>query len=405
MTDHNTLAGKKIVLGVTGSIAAYKSADLVRRLRDAGAELRIVMTKAACEFITPLTLQTLSGHPVAIELLDADQESAMGHIKLARWADWILIAPASADTIARLAQGRADDLLAALCLASESPLVIAPAMNNKMWENPATQENLAQLAVRGIQLLGPASGDQACGEQGEGRLLEPIDIVAGLSKLVVPARLHGKRVMVTAGPTYEPIDPVRFIGNRSSGKMGFAVAKAAMEAGADVVLVAGPVHLMTPSGVTRINVETAQQMHDAVVAAINDCDIFIACAAVADYQLELIADNKIKKTKNETLHLDLVPTIDIVSTVAHLPNKPFVIGFAAETEHVAVYAQDKFKTKGLDMIAANQVGEGIGFAVDKNALQVFWPKGAQALPLMSKTQLARDLMTLIIERYDAKDST
>jgi phosphopantothenoylcysteine decarboxylase/phosphopantothenate--cysteine ligase len=405
MTNNDTLVGKKIVLGVTGSIAAYKSADLVRRLGDAGAELRVVMTKGACEFITPLTLQTLSGHPVAIELLDADQESAMGHIKLARWADWILIAPASADTIARLAQGRADDLLTALCLASESPLVIAPAMNNKMWENQATQENLAQLQARGAQLLGPASGDQACGEQGAGRLLEPTDIVAGLSKLVVPAKLRGKRVMITAGPTYEPIDPVRFIGNRSSGKMGFAMAVAAAEAGADVVLIAGPVHLMTPSGVTRINVETAQQMHDAVIDDVGVCDIFIACAAVADYQLETVADNKIKKTKSEKLQLDLIPTLDIVSAVAILPDKPFVVGFAAETEHLADYAQDKLKSKGLDMIAANQVGENIGFAVDNNALQVFWPHGSQVLPLTAKTQLARDLMTLIIERYNAKDST
>ncbi len=405
MTNNNVLLGKKIVLGVTGSIAAYKSADLVRRLGDAGAELRVVMTKGACEFITPLTLQTLSGHPVAIELLDADQESAMGHIKLARWADWILVAPASADTIARLAQGRADDLLAALCLASESPLVIAPAMNNKMWENQATQGNLAKLQARGVQLLGPASGDQACGEQGAGRLLEPTDIVAGLSKLVVPAKLRGKRVMITAGPTYEPIDPVRFIGNRSSGKMGFAMAAAAAEAGADVVLIAGPVHLTTPCGVTRINVETAQQMYDAVIDGVPACDIFVACAAVADYRLEAAADNKIKKTKHEKLRLDLVPTLDIVSTIASLPEKPFVVGFAAETEQVMDYAQDKLKSKGLDMIAANQVGENMGFAVDDNALQVFWAQGSQALPLNAKTQLARDLMTLIIERYNAKDST
>lgn len=405
MTNNDALVGKKIVLGVTGSIAAYKSADLVRRLGDAGAELRVVMTKGACEFITPLTLQTLSGHPVAIELLDADQESAMGHIKLARWADWILIAPASADTIARLAQGRADDLLTALCLASESPLIIAPAMNNKMWENQATQENIALLQVRGVQVLGPASGDQACGEQGAGRLLEPTDIVAGLSKLVVPAKLRGKRVMITAGPTYEPIDPVRFIGNRSSGKMGFAMATAAAEAGADVVLIAGPVHLMTPSRVTRINIETAQQMYDAVMEGVQACDIFVACAAVADYQLKTVADNKIKKTKNDKLQLDLIPTLDIVSAVASLPDKPFVVGFAAETEHLADYAQDKLKSKGLDMIAANQVGENMGFAVDNNALQVFWSQGSQALPLSAKAQLARDLMTLIIERYNAKDST
>jgi phosphopantothenoylcysteine decarboxylase / phosphopantothenate---cysteine ligase len=405
MINNDGLVGKKIVLGVTGSIAAYKSADLVRRLGDAGAEIRVVMTKGACEFITPLTLQTLSGHPVALELLDADQESAMGHIKLARWADWILIAPASADTIARLAHGRADDLLAALCLASESPLVIAPAMNNKMWENPATQQNIALLQTRGVQLLGPASGDQACGEQGAGRLPEPTDIVAGLSQLIVPAKLRGKRVMITAGPTHEAIDPVRFIGNRSSGKMGFAMASAAAEAGADVVLVAGPVHLTTPRGVTRINVETAQQMHDEVMNNVTASDIFIACAAVADYQLETVADNKIKKTKNEKLQLDLIPTLDIVSAVASLPDKPFVVGFAAETEQVTSYAQDKLKLKSLDMIAANQVGENMGFAVDENALQVFWQQGSKVLALAAKTQLARDLMTLIIEIYDAKDST
>lgn len=405
MMNNNVLHGTKIVLGVTGSIAAYKSADLVRRLIDAGAELRVVMTKGACEFITPLTLQTLSGHPVALELLDADQESAMGHIKLARWADWILIAPASADTIARLAHGRADDILAALCLASESPLVIAPAMNNKMWENPATQQNVALLQTRGVQLLGPASGDQACGEQGAGRLLEPTDIVVGLSQLIVPAKLRGKRVMITAGPTHEAIDPVRFIGNRSSGKMGFAMASAAADAGADVVLVAGPVHLTTPRGVTRINVETAQQMHDAVMNDVAASDIFIACAAVADYQLETVADNKIKKTKNEKLQLDLIPTQDIVSAVASLPDKPFVVGFAAETEEVTSYAQDKLKLKGLDMIAANQVGENMGFAVDENALHVFWQDGSKRLPLVAKTQLARDLMTIIIERYDAKNST
>ncbi|HDY86289.1 hypothetical protein LCGC14_0649940 [marine sediment metagenome] len=405
MMNNNVLHGTKIVLGVTGSIAAYKSADLVRRLIDAGAELRVVMTKGACEFITPLTLQTLSGHPVALELLDADQESAMGHIKLARWADWILIAPASADTIARLAHGRADDILAALCLASESPLVIAPAMNNKMWENPATQQNVALLQTRGVQLLGPASGDQACGEQGAGRLLEPTDIVVGLSQLIVPAKLRDKRVMITAGPTHEAIDPVRFIGNRSSGKMGFAMASAAADAGADVVLVAGPVHLTTPRGVTRINVETAQQMHDAVMNDVAASDIFIACAAVADYQLETVADNKIKKTKNEKLQLDLIPTQDIVSAVASLPHKPFVVGFAAETEEVTSYAQDKLKLKGLDMIAANQVGENMGFAVDENALHVFWQDGSKRLPLAAKTQLARDLMTIIIERYDAKNST
>lgn len=395
----------KIVLGVTGSIAAYKSADLVRRLQEQGAEIRVVMTKAACEFITPLTMQTLSGHPVALDLLDIVQESTMGHITLARWADWILVAPASADSIARVAQGRTDDLLSAICLASESPLAISPAMNNKMWTNSATQDNLHALRKRGVQVLGPASGDQACGEQGEGRLLEPMDIVNELASLAVPKRLQGKRMVITVGPTHEAIDPVRYIGNRSSGKMGFAVAKAAVEAGANVTLVSGPVHMATPTGVNRVDVETAQQMHDAVMSNIQQCDIFIACAAVADYQPEQVEESKIKKTHYDSLQLNLVPTIDIVSAVASLESKPFVIGFAAETNDVTGYAQAKLQNKKLDMIAANQVGEGIGFAVDDNALEVFWSQGSQTLPLTAKSQLARDLMTLIIERYNAKNST
>ena len=382
------LAGKQIVLGVTGSIAAYKAADLVRRLGDAGAEVRVVMTKSACEFITPLTLQTLSGHPVALDLLDADQESAMGHITLARWADWILIAPASADVIARLAQGRADDLLSALSLASESPLAIAPAMNKKMWSNQATIANLELLRSRGVQVLGPASGDQACGEQGEGRLLEPDDIVAEMNQLLVPKKLQGKRVLITAGPTFEPIDPVRFIGYRCSGKMGFAVAQAAVEAGAEVILIAGPVHLATPTAVNRIDVETAQMMYDNVMAEVGESDIFISCAAVADYRPVKGVDNKIKKTDQNTLSIELELTLDIVADVARREDKPFVVGFAAETQDVTAYAQEKLQRKGLDMIAANQVGKGLGFAVDQNALAVFWPNGNHLLALASKAQLA-----------------
>ncbi len=402
----STLAGKHIVLGVSGSIAAYKSADLIRRLRDEGAEIRVVMTRGAAEFITPLTLQTLSGHPVAIELLDADQESAMGHIALARWADWVLIAPASADTIARLAQGRGDDLLTALCLATESPLAIAPAMNNKMWAHAQTQDNLAHLRQRGAQIIGPASGDQACGEQGEGRLLEPLDIVAEMKRLVVPGELLGHHVLITAGPTYEPIDPVRFIGNRSSGKMGFALAQAAKEAGADVTLVAGPVHLPTPTGVRRVDVETAAQMHEAVMRAVAGSDIFISCAAVSDFRPLSRESEKIKKTTHDRLLLELEPTTDIVSAVSKEVNQQtFVVGFAAETRHVADYARDKLMRKNLDMIAANQVGEGQGFAVDDNALQVFWRDGDCILPLAPKTQLARDLMTLIIRQFNAKNST
>jgi phosphopantothenoylcysteine decarboxylase/phosphopantothenate--cysteine ligase len=405
MSD-SPLAGKQIVVGVSGSIAAYKSADLIRRLRDEGAEVRVVMTQGATEFITPLTLQSLSGHPVAIELLDADQESAMGHIALARWADWILIAPASADTIARLVQGRADDLLMALCLASEAPIAVAPAMNNKMWSNPATQNNLNQLRQRGVQLIGPGSGDQACGEQGEGRLLEPLEIVAAMKQLTVPGRLQGKHVLITAGPTYEPIDPVRFIGNRSSGKMGFAMAQAAQQAGAEVTLIAGPVALSTPSGVRRVDVETAEQMREAVLRAVAGKAIFISCAAVSDFRPVSSESEKIKKTTHDKLMLELAPTVDIVSEVATGDNRPdFVVGFAAETRHVADYARDKLKRKKLDMIAANEVGEGKGFAADDNALQVFWADGSQSLPLASKPQLARDLMTLIIRQFDAKNST
>jgi len=398
------LVGKKIVLGVSGSIAAYKAADLVRLCRKAGAEVKVVMTQAAAEFITPLTLQTLSGSPVAMALLDADEESAMGHIKLARWADWVLIAPASANTMARLAQGLTDDLLSALCLATQAPVAIAPAMNNKMWEHEATQQNLTNLVARGIYVLGPDSGDQACGEQGEGRLLAPEQIVTSLARLMMPGKLIGKRVVITAGPTYEPIDPVRFIGNRSSGKMGFELANAAVEAGADVILIAGPVHLATPSAVKRIDVETAQQMYDAVMA-VESADIVIGCAAVADYRPKDYQDHKIKKSNQDETVITLIQNKDIMSAITQQQSNPFVVGFAAETENVPAYAKDKMQRKGLDMIAANQVGKGLGFGVDTNALQVFWPQGEKTLPKALKSHLARDLMRLIIERYDAKNST
>ena len=408
MSESLPLNGKHILLGITGSIAAYKAAELVRRLQDAGAEVRVVMTAAACEFITPLTLQTLSGHPVALTLLDADEESAMGHITLARWADWFLIAPATADTLARLVQGRSDDLLTAIHLATDAHLAIAPAMNNKMWSHVATQENLAVLRTRGATLFGPASGDQACGEQGEGRLLEPADIVTALEQQMVPAALSGKRILITAGPTHEPIDPVRFIGNRSSGKMGFAVAQAAVEAGAEVILIAGPVALETPQGVIRKDIETAQEMHDAVMHQLDSAgtDIFISAAAVADYRPEQPLTHKIKKSSQE-LALSLQPTTDIVAAVAARQGvqRPFVVGFAAETENVAAYARDKLNHKNLDMIAANEVGEGKGFGMDDNALQVFWGKGSQNFPQNSKVSLARSLMTLIIERFYANDTS
>ena len=404
MTTPPALAGKKIVLGVSGSIAAYKAADLVRLCTKAGAEVKVVMTQGASEFITPLTMQTLSGSPVAMTLLDADEEAAMGHIKLARWADWILIAPASANTIASLAQGKAQDLLSALCLATTAPIGLAPAMNNKMWSNKATQANLAIMAERGVHILGPDSGDQACGEQGEGRLLEPERIVAELSHLVLPPKLAGKRLVITAGPTYEPIDPVRFIGNRSSGKMGFAIASAAAQAGADVILVAGPVHLPTPSGVERIDIETAQQMYDAI-EKIDHMDIFVGCAAVADYRPLDYQSHKLKKTTEKQRVITLTENNDIIGAVAERKQKPFMVGFAAETENIADYAKEKMARKKLDMVAANQVGKGLGFSVDTNTLQLFWPQGGTILPQALKSHLARDLMRHIIERYDAKNST
>lgn len=390
-----------IVVGITGSIAAYKAADLVRRLQDAGAEVRVIMTQGACEFITPLTLQSLSGHPVAIELLDADQEAAMGHIALARWADWVLVAPASANSLARLAAGQADDLLAATVLATEAAIAVAPAMNNKMWQDGSTQTNLATLKNKGTYVFGPASGEQACGELGEGRLLEPLDIVHELEQLVVPKQLNGKKVVITAGPTYEAIDPVRFIGNRSSGKMGFALAKAAEEAGADVELISGPVSLTTPTNVKRHNVESAQQMLDKVLDVAADADIFIGCAAVADYRPIKQATQKIKKDKQQSMNIELEATQDIIATVAAEQNKPFVVGFAAETEDIESYAQDKLIRKNLDMIAANKVGENLGFGRDENALSVFWQGGDKKLPEMSKQQLARALMNVVIERFYA----
>lgn len=406
MADYSPYSGKRILLGVTGSIAAYKAADLIRRLQDAGADVRVMMTEGACQFITPLTLQTLSGYPVALNLLDADEESTMGHIALARWADWIVVAPASADTLARLVQGRADDVLTATILASDAPLAIAPAMNNKMWSHPATTDNLNQLKQRGAVILGPASGDQACGETGEGRLLEPLELIAELGRYLVPAVLQNKTVVITAGPTYEPIDPVRFIGNHSSGKMGFALAQAAAEAGAKVILISGPVNLTTPTRVTRIDVSTAAEMYQQSLKAAAGCALFIGCAAVADYRVAEPASQKLKKNNGENLHLQLVANPDIIADIAAMPARPqMVIGFAAETQTLESYARQKLQAKKLDMIAANSVADGQVFGADTNALQVFWPEGQQRLPAARKSQLARDLMTLIIDRYYAKNTT
>jgi phosphopantothenoylcysteine decarboxylase/phosphopantothenate--cysteine ligase len=415
------LTSKRILLGVTGGIAAYKSADLTRRLREAGAEVQVVMTPAATAFVGPLTFQAVSGRPVRTELLDASAEAGMGHIELARWADLILIAPASADFIARLAHGMANDLLSTLCLATDRPIAIAPAMNRLMWQNPATRDNCRLLARRGIKLWGPGVGEQACGEIGAGRMLESLELRnlvvellgarEGLTepwlempaleaRLLAPQDLQGLTVLLTAGPTREALDPVRFISNRSTGKMGFAVAEAAVEAGARVVLVSGPVSLKTPAGVERINVESAVEMHEAVMSRVRGADIFIATAAVADYRVAEPADQKIKKTQ-ETLHLELVRNPDILAEVAALrSHRPFTVGFAAETHDVLRYAEDKRRRKNLDLIAANQVGvAGSGFESEQNALHVLWEGGEKALPLADKTLLGRQLIALIAERY------
>ncbi|HAJ91171.1 MAG TPA: bifunctional phosphopantothenoylcysteine decarboxylase/phosphopantothenate--cysteine ligase CoaBC [Gammaproteobacteria bacterium] len=394
----NYLNGKHILVGVTGGIAAYKSAELVRQLRLSGAVVRVVMTTAAAEFITPLTLQALSGNPVHTDLLDTAAEAAMGHIELARWADALLVAPATADFIARVAEGRANDLLAAVCLACDAPLAIAPAMNRVMWKKPATGENLAKLQAGNVRVLGPAEGLQACGETGPGRMLEPEELVAGLSGMFQTGVLAGRQVLVTAGPTREAIDPVRYLSNRSSGRMGFAVATAAAEAGAAVTLISGPVSLATPAGVRRIDVESAADMYAAVMQAVTVADIFVSVAAVADYRPALVAPQKLKKESAES-SLDLIRNPDILAAVAALPDAPFTAGFAAETEAVETNAQNKRLAKGVDMIAANRVGAGQGFDSKENALHVFWEAGEQVLPVTGKGKLARQLLDLIAEQF------
>jgi len=397
----STLSNKRILLGVTGGIAAYKSADLVRRLRQQGAQIRVVMTTAACEFITPLTMQALSGNPVHTGLLDHDAEAAMSHIQLARWADMVLVAPATANFIARLAHGLADDLLSTLCLAADIPLLVAPAMNQQMWLNQATQANCGILAQRGIRLLGPAVGDQACGETGPGRMLEPLELISAVATLFHTGQLSGVHVMVSAGPTREPIDPVRFISNRSSGRMGYALAHAALEAGAQVTLISGPVSLLTPDRARCITVTTAEQMYTAVMSHIRDVNIFIAAAAVADYRCLEAAHQKIKKLE-DNLDLKLVKNTDILAEVAGLPNPPFTVGFAAETEFLQEHAKAKLKAKGLDMIAANQVGDGLGFDVDENSLEVFWHAGSQVLARAFKDKIARQLLDIVAKQYHDK---
>jgi phosphopantothenoylcysteine decarboxylase/phosphopantothenate--cysteine ligase len=395
----NTLSGKHILLGVTGGIAAYKSAELVRLLRRQGAEVRVVMTVAATGFVTPLTFQALSGQPVHTELLDAGAEAAMGHIELARWADVLLVAPATADFVARMVAGRADDLLSAVCLACDSRVAIAPAMNRAMWDNAATRDNIATLTDRGIQILGPDEGLQACGESGPGRMLEPGQLVSAVAEFFNSGVLAGQHVLVTAGPTREAIDPVRYISNRSSGRMGFAVAAAAAEAGARVTLVSGPVNLPTPAGVRRLDVESAADMHAAVMREVAGTDIFISVAAVADYRPATPSARKIKKQADQQ-SLQLLLNPDVLADVAALPDAPFTVGFAAETEDVIGYAREKLKAKRIDMIAANVVGEQQGFDQEDNALHVLWPRGEQALGRASKSKLARQLLAIIAEQFD-----
>lgn len=395
------LVNKHILLGVTGGIAAYKSAELIRRLRDAGACVQVVMTPAACEFITPLTLQALSGNPVHTSLLDPEAEAAMGHIELARWADLVLVAPASADFMARLAHGHGNDLLSTLCLATAAPIALAPAMNRLMWADAATQKNRLLLEGDGVHLFGPGVGDQACGETGAGRMLEAHELVELAAGLFDTKLLTGKHLVITAGPTREALDPVRYITNQSSGKMGFAIARAAVEAGAKVTLIAGPVNLATPEGAQRIDVVSAEDMHRASLDVVESgCDVFIATAAVADYRPAECAEHKIKKS-GDTLEVTLVKNPDIVAAVASHAKRPFTVGFAAETRDVISYAQGKLEKKKLDMIATNDVSRSdAGFNSDNNALTVIWAGGHQVLPLAGKAQIAQQLLELIAPRLE-----
>lgn len=400
------MTSKHIILGITGGIAAYKAAELTRLLIKQGHIVRVVMTQAATAFITPMTLQALSGNPVHCDLLDEQAEAAMGHIELARWADVIIIAPCSANTLAKLAHGFADNLLTTLCLASAAPLFIAPAMNQQMWRQAITQTNLKILQQRGVELLGPDSGSQACGDQGMGRMLAPDEIVPYLSTpdLNTPELnrdlLANKQIVITAGATREPLDPVRFISNRSSGKMGYALAHAAERLGATVQLISGVTSIKKPVKVAYKLVETAEEMLVATEQAMSEADIFIASAAVVDYAPVQQSPTKIKKSAT-SLQLNLQQNPDILATISQRYPKVFSVGFAAETNDLEHYARAKLVNKGLDMIAANYVGKTQGFDQDDNALQVFWQNGQQALPMQAKSQLAYALLTLIAERYQA----
>jgi len=396
-----------IVLGITGGIAAYKAPDLVRRLRERGGDVQIVMTASAEEFVTGTALQAVSGRPIRSNLWDKEAEAAMSHIELARWADVVLVAPATAEVMARIVSGGAPDLLTTICLATEAPIAVAPAMNHVMWNNAATQANRKVLEERGVHILGPGIGSQACGETGAGRMLEPDAIAAAVFDLGISkgeGLLTGKKVLITAGPTREPIDPVRYISNRSSGKMGYAMARAAIAQDAEVVLISGPVNLPTPVGVEVCSVLSAQEMYDATHAKVGDADIFIAAAAVADYRPTDISEQKIKKN-DESMSIDLVRCPDILASIAALDPAPFTVGFAAETEKVDDYARSKLEKKKLDMIIANRVGDDRGFDTDDNSVNVFWSDGERRFPTAQKSELARNLIELVAQRFYAARGT
>ena len=400
------LKHKRILLGITGGIAAYKSAELTRALKTAGADVRVVMTPAAQEFITPLTLQALSGREVHTEMLDHKAEAGMGHIELAKWADAILIAPASADFIARLAAGQGNDLLSTLCLATDAPLYLAPAMNQAMWHQAATQDNLTTLKGRNVTLFGPGAGQQACGDVGLGRMLEPVELANMLAATFAKGQLSGTRLVITAGPTREALDPVRYITNHSSGKMGYALAQAAIEQGADVTLISGPTQLEPPERCTFVSVTSAQQMYDAALSTLGQCDLFIGTAAVADYRAADIAEHKLKKGSDDELTLKLVKNPDIVASVAQHAQRPFTVGFAAETQNVEAYAQSKLERKNLDLIIANDVSDTrIGFNSDQNAVTVISATCQTPLPMASKSRLATQLIQTITDAYQQAKST
>lgn len=399
------LKDKKILIGITGGIAAYKTIELIRLLKTAGAEVRVAMTPAAEAFVTPLTLQAISGNAVSTSLLDPQAELAMGHIELAKWADLVVIAPATADFIARLRIGMGNDLLSTICLATASPILLAPAMNQQMYKRSIVQENLQSLTEQGVSIIGPNAGFQACGDIGKGRMSEPSEIFQAIEDHFTQSQdLADLSVVITAGPTREAIDPVRYISNHSSGKMGFAIAEAFAKRGAKVTLIAGPVNLATPQNVSRIDVISAQQMAEQAVNLVQKNAIFIGCAAVADYRVEQVAEQKIKKTgDNDELTLKLVKNPDIIATVAHLTqNRPFVVGFAAETQNVADYAKDKLQRKNLDLICANDVSGGQVFGQDQNTLHLFWQNGEKILPLAEKGKLAEGLVAEIVTRYKDK---